>query len=143
MLNRTSLPVAFVVGGIFTLLILMTLRGFAQSLAGMSVGSVPSSSQSDSLTIALMCGYFLGSAFGISASKTKHALWFWAVLVHALLLIAYAMLFASAKSSDPDGYKWPGKVTKLAIGMAVYFSPWLIAWGVILSRKTRKEITIS
>jgi hypothetical protein len=125
---------AFVIGGIFNLLILLLLHALAHSEAGMSAGSVSSSGPSDSVIILVTCGYFFASAFGVFICRTKSALRLWATFAHVLLVIDYVMIFISVKSGDPSGYRWPGEVCKLAMVMATYFSPWLIVWGVVLSR---------
>lgn len=137
MLKRVIFSTAFAIGGIVTLLILLFLSGFGQAEAGMSAGSVSSQSPSDSAMIFLICGYFFVSAFGIMISKSPSVLWLWAVLAHALLFIAYVMIFISTKKAD--GYKWLSEAIEIAIIMAVYFLPWLIVWGIILSRKDTKK----
>jgi hypothetical protein len=139
MIKRASFSTAFVVGGIITLLILLALQGFAQAEAGMSAVSVSAEGPSDSAIIFVICGYFFLSAFGIAVSKTKSALWLWAALVHALLVIDYIMMLLSVKSGDPDGHKWLSEAGELMIIMTVYFAPWLILWRIILLSKKRKE----
>ena len=141
MLKRSMFSAAFVIGGIVSLLILLALEGFAQGEAGMSAGSVSPSSPPDPIIIFVLCGYFFVSAFGISTSKSKSALRIWAIAAHALLVIDYVMIFISVKNGDPEGYKWPSEVIEIAIIMAIYFLPWLIVWGIILSSKRREEIT--
>ena len=84
---------------------------------------------------------FFLSALGIAISGTKPALWLWAAFAHALLVINYALIFISAKNDDPEGYKWPSEVVTLAMVVAFYFSPWLVAWGVVLAKaKSGKSV---
>ena len=140
MLKRSMFSAAFVIGGIVSLLILLALEGFAQGEAGMSAGSVSPSSPPDPIIIFVLCGYFFVSAFGISTSNSKSALRIWAVAAHTLLVIDYVMTFISLKDGDPEGYKWPSEVGEIAMIMAVYFLPWLIVWGIILSSIKREEV---
>jgi hypothetical protein len=139
MFKRAIFSKAFVIGGIITLFVLLLLHSFGQAEAGISASSVSPESPSDSVIISMLCGYFFISAFGLVVSKAKSALWFWAVLAHALLVIVYVVIFASTKTNDSDGYKWPTEVFQLAMVMAVYFLPWLILWAVVLlSKNVRK-----
>ena len=88
----------------------------------------------------LICGYFGASATSIFISKSRLTLGLSAALAHSLLLAAYVFICADAKNSDPDGYKWHDQVKILALVMAVYFSPWMFAWVVVLLDKSTKPI---
>lgn len=132
MLKRCLIAGAFAIGGTFTLLILLVLRGFAQSQASMSAAPFSASGQSDSAIVYLIPGYFLVSAIGVLVSKGKPALYLWATLAHALLIVAYLVAFISAKRNNPDATKWPDEVIVLAAIMVAYFLPWLIGWGIVL-----------
>ena len=123
---------AFLAGGILTLLVLLGLQAFAKAIGGMSAGVGASSDSSDKITTLLICSYFFVSAFGLFISKTKRALWVWAIAAHTTVLIAYAIVFFSTKNNDTDGYTWRGVATKLAVIMVVYFSPWLLLWLRVL-----------
>jgi hypothetical protein len=137
--RRNKIAIAFVVGGLITLFILLALHGLAQSQAGMSDGAGRMSQSGDSVSIIFICGYFGVSALGISGSKSKLKLWFSTALAHSLLLVAYALMFVSLKRGDPDGFKWHDQVKILALVMAVYFSPWVFAWVLILMGNTERN----
>lgn len=136
MRKRVIFSVAFVVGGMFTLLLMLIAHGFGEAGAGMSVGPVSPSGPPDLLLIALGCSYFFGSAFGIYVVRAKSALWIWAFAVHILIIIGWGIIFVSKKNGDPDGYKWPDEMLTLSVVMMLYFLPWVAAWGSILFGKT-------
>jgi hypothetical protein len=105
-------------------------------MARMSAGSVSQPSPPDSAIIFVLCGYFFVSAVGIFTSESKSVLRIWAIIAYALLVVDYIMVVISAKNGDLEGHTWPSEAGKLAIIMVVYFLPWSIAWGIILSSTT-------
>lgn len=136
MRKRSIVSAAFVVGGAFTLFLMLMAHGFGQAGGGMSAGSVSPSSPPDFLLIAFGCAYFFGSAFGIYVLRAKPALWILAFAVHILIIIGWGIIFVSKKNGDPDGYKWPNEMFTLSVVMVLYFLPWIAAWGTILFGKT-------
>lgn len=124
-------------GGAVTVCLLLICKSLSSWQVGMGDGGPSEETSNDSSTIALIAGHFIVSAVGLSISQYKFHLWIWAVLAHALILIAYFLILIDAKKHDRDGYNWPREMKTLAAIMIVYFSPWLITWGFILSKNLK------
>jgi len=120
--NYTSYFIAFLSGGVITLIILLCLEYYAKMMLGMSAGPVRPPPMPDWVVNSIICGYFFISAFGVFKPNTLFELRFWAAVSHILLLT----IFVAAICSKHSGI--------LVIYIFVYYSPWVITWAYLLKK---------
>jgi len=125
----------FIGGGIFTWFVLRLLRALAASQSGMSAVPIPGPLIPDAVIADLFCSYFAASAIGAFIARTKIGLLTAAGLSHLLLLLAFCAIAFSICYSDGSGsandHHFAG-ILRLAVIVAVFYSPWLCLWVLLL-----------
>jgi hypothetical protein len=129
MILRFLAAVAFIGGGVVTWFILMTVKGYGASQAGMSAGAAHGPPDRDSLFMVLLCSYFLISACAALFCFRRRALLFSAALAYLVLFLTFLGMLVQ-NSADRTDQILTGVVTVGLIGF-IYFTPWTILWFAI------------
>jgi hypothetical protein len=129
---RTFASIGFLLGGVFSVVVLLAASSFGHSMAGMSAGSVSRPSV-DSLIPWIAGAYFAVSAASVLLARKRAGLKFGAILSHLVLLVLFLALCSEGRDDD-SGKFWSG-ILVLGIITLVFFSPWFALWGWILSKQ--------
>lgn len=123
---------AFVIGGIVTLAVFWVLGTLGHMEAGMSAGAVPATPFVDALIPWFAISYFVVSAIGILIARKRDTIRLVAVLAHLMLLVTFCLFCLEAsRGTESEFYL---NVVKLAVIIAVFFSPWFAIWCWLLFR---------
>jgi len=133
MIGRIIAAIAFLVGGAFTWVVLVILKGFGASQAGMSAGPVPALPATEMLIPFLAASYFVTSAIGVLFCRRRETMRVAALVAHSLLLLTFLAICAGDAGGPSD--KFLTGLLTLSFITLVYFCPWFIIWAIFLTRE--------
>lgn len=120
----------FVVGGAASVLLLrwgFILLGMG---SGMSAGPVPNGFIHQTPLLCLVSLYFAICAIGVFVAGQRSVMWLVAVLSHLILLAAFCRFCADTLYAH-----YIFGVSLNAVLFAVFFSPWILVWCVLLFKR--------
>jgi hypothetical protein len=133
MSRRILASIAFLMGGAVTFLIFWILRGLGHMEAGMSDGTVPAPPFAEALIPWFAISYFAVSAVGVLIARMREPLWLAAASAHLVLFVTFCLLCSEALGEENTGNVFINCL-RIAFIFLIFFSPWFVLWGVILTK---------
>jgi hypothetical protein len=131
MIKRILISIAFVMGGLFTWVLVTIMAGYAKALAGMSDGTAGGGESESRLYVSyLFYSYFAFSAISVLLCRRRAALANLGIVAHGILVV-FVLLWLS--KSPPDNAKslLSGLIRAVLVG-TVYLTPWIFLWRMAL-----------
>lgn len=132
MLRRVLSCITFLTGGIIAFFVLSVFAALGHMQAGMSAVSVAGKTNCDAVILRLTCSYFVINAIGVCVTQKKSVLMAVCIISHLVLFIAFCLLCSEGFGGSVGTFV--GGLLALSIGMAIFFCPWFITWGLILKK---------
>jgi hypothetical protein len=132
MARRILSCIAFLIGGIITFAVLSVFSALGHMEAGMSAVSIAGTPKRETFILWLACSYFVVSAVGVCVTERKSALRAICLIAHTALFIAFCLLCSEGLGHDVGTFF--GGLLTLCIGMTIFFFPWFVIWGLILTK---------